>query len=45
MSEHYQMPYSEDALVELVDRAESEIEKWEKIKRIAMGNLACMSED
>lgn len=44
MSEKYPLPYSEDALLDLVDRADSEIDKWSKIKRIALGNLARMEE-
>lgn len=45
MSEHYPIPaQSEDALYDLIDRADSEIEKWQRIKRIAMGHLACMAE-
>jgi hypothetical protein len=41
MSEHYPIDRaSEDSLIELVDRADAEIEKWQRIKRIALGNLA-----
>jgi hypothetical protein len=41
MSESYPINrQSEDALLELVDRADAEIEKWQNIKRIALGNLA-----
>ena len=45
MSERYPIPIeSEDALLDLVDKADAEIEKWQRIKRIALGNLACMIE-
>jgi hypothetical protein len=45
MSERYPIQdESEDALYDLIDRADSEIEKWQRIKRIALGHLACIAE-
>ena len=41
MSEHYPIPaQSEDALLDLIAHAEAEIEKWQRIKKIALGNLS-----
>lgn len=45
MSEHYPIPTnSEDAILDLIDKADAEIEKWQRVKRIAMGHLACMAD-